>query len=87
VNLLRSLDHGDVPISMKMDMPKPLVDRMDRLITRLSLSILIAAFVIGIAMVLPVASGNSILQALAIVGFVAVLGLGVWVVISIVRNR
>jgi ubiquinone biosynthesis protein len=87
VNLLRSLDHGDVPISMKMDMPKPLVDRMDRLITRLSLSILIAAFVIGIAMVLPVASGNSILQALAIVGFVAVLALGVWVVISIVRNR
>jgi ubiquinone biosynthesis protein len=87
VNLLRSLDRGEVPISMSMDMPKPLMDRVDRLITRLSLSILLAAFIVGIAMVVPIASSNNILLTMAIVGFVAVLALGVWLVISIVRNR
>jgi ubiquinone biosynthesis protein len=87
VNLLRNLDRGEVPINMSMDMPKPLMDRVDRLITRLSLSILLAAFIVGIALVVPIASSNNVLLTMAIVGFVVVLALGVGLVISIVRNR
>jgi ubiquinone biosynthesis protein len=87
VNLLRNLDRGELPISMSMDMPKPLMDRVDRLITRLSLSILLAAFIVGIALVVPIASTNNILLTMTIVGFVAVLAMGVWLVVSIVRNR
>ena len=80
VNLLRDLEQGELPMSVRMEPPKQIMDRIDRLITRLSLSILLAAFIVGIALVVPVASTNSVLLALAIVGFVVVLTLAAWLV-------
>ena len=87
VNLLRDIEHGDLPIHVQMEPPKPIMDRIDRLITRLSLSMLLAAFIVGMALVVPLAAGNSIILALAIVGFAIVLMLAGWLVVSILRNR
>ena len=61
------------------------MDRVVRLITRLSLSILLATLIVGIALPVPIAVGNSVLLILAVVGFAAVVMLGAWLVISIVR--
>ena len=63
------------------------MDRVVRLITRLSLSILLATLIVGIALPVPIAVGNSVLLILAVVGFAAVVMLGAWLVISIVRNH
>jgi ubiquinone biosynthesis protein len=85
-SMLRGLERGELPFVVKIDPMRETMDRLDRLITRLSFSILIAAFVIGIAFVMPVATGNSLLLALAILGFVAVIMLGVWLIYSVIRS-
>jgi ubiquinone biosynthesis protein len=86
-NLLRGLEQGEMPVTMQVQGRKETMDHLDRLFTRLSLSILIAAFVVGLAMVIPLASGSPILLTLVGVGFVAVLMLGVWLIFSILRPR
>ncbi|MCL5997979.1 MAG: AarF/UbiB family protein [Chloroflexi bacterium] len=84
-NLLRSLEQGDLPVNIQVQARKETMDRLDRLITRLSLSILIAAFVMGLAMVFPYASSNPVLMTLVVIGFTAVLVLGLWLAVSILR--
>jgi ubiquinone biosynthesis protein len=84
-NLLRGLQRGKLPFSVSFGANKETLDRIDRLSTRLALSILVAAFILGLALLLPAAATNRTAEILVAIGFVAALGLGVWIVFSILR--
>lgn len=85
-HLLRSIQSGNLPFSFQMGMKKETLDRMDRLSTRISLSVLIAAFILGQALIFDVARQNSVAMALLIAGFMASLMLGLWYVITMLRG-
>ncbi len=85
VNMIRDIERCELPVSLRIELPKQIMDRVDRLVTRLSLSILLATLILGIALPVLIAVGNSVLLILAVVGFAAVVMLGAWLVISIVR--
>jgi ubiquinone biosynthesis protein len=84
-SLLRGLQRGELPFSFTMGANKQTLDRLDRVSTRMSLSLLVAAFIVGLALLLPVSEGNQIALALVIIGFIASVGLGVWVIYSMLR--
>jgi ubiquinone biosynthesis protein len=85
-NLLRTLQQGKFPLSFNMGMDKDTLGRMDRMITRLTLSMLASAFILGLALLLPIASGNRVASALVAIGFLVALGLGGWLAISILKK-
>ncbi len=61
---------------------------LDRLVTRLSLSLISAGMIIGFALLIPTtAQSNLALQMLAGLAFLGALGIGGWLVISILRGR
>lgn len=84
--LLRNLQQGTLPLNLKIGGNEETLHRVDRMMTRLSLSLLISSLIIGLAFLLPVASGNNIVLALVAMGFLSVLALGVWLLISILRG-
>jgi uncharacterized membrane protein YraQ (UPF0718 family) len=63
------------------------LDRLDAMITRLSLSILVAAFIVGLALLLPATREIPFAPALTFLGFIAATMLGVWLLVSILRRR
>ncbi len=85
-NVLHDLLHGEAVFSVDVGANKRTLDRLDRLSTRISLSLLISAFILGLAVLLPLSAGNRFAEILVIVGFVAALALGVWFMFSIVRS-
>ncbi len=62
-----------------------ILNQMDRLITRLSISIMISAIIIGMAWLTPLFSNGSLVQWLLLLGFVLAFVLGVWFLISMLR--
>jgi predicted unusual protein kinase regulating ubiquinone biosynthesis (AarF/ABC1/UbiB family) len=63
-----------------------LLGGLSRLVNRLSLSIVIAGMVVSLAILIAVTTVGSPLQVIVMVGFVATLGLGFWLLISILRS-
>jgi ubiquinone biosynthesis protein len=85
----RMMEHieRDEPFNIHLDDTDRIVNRLDRLITRLSLSILVGALIVGLAFLVPTASPNSWVQWMVIGGLVAVLILGIWLFISLFRSK
>lgn len=74
------------PITLALDAKN--IQTIDRLATRLALSMIIAGMTIGLAMMIPVVTSTGwLVQTIVIVSFVGVLLIGAWVVWSIVRKR
>jgi hypothetical protein len=63
-----------------------LLGGLNRLVNRLSLSIVIAGLVVSLAILITVTEAGSPLQILVVVGLVATLGLGLWLLLSILRG-
>ena len=83
--LLSRIDARE-PIPLTLD--RESLDRLDRLATRLALSLIVAGMTVGIAIMMPTVSGGSILlQVILGLAFAIALGLGFWVLISILRKR
>lgn len=61
----------------------PLMKQIDRLTTRLALSLLVAALTISLALVVPAATAGSPLQSLVTIGFAVAVALIVWLFVSI----
>ena len=59
---------------------------LNRLVNRLSLSIVIAGMVVSLAILIAVTRAGSPLQSLVSAGFIATIGLGIWLLISILRG-
>ncbi len=73
------------PIPIALD--KLSLDRLDKLVTRLALSLIIAGMTISLALVLSTISNTGDwLYATLILGFLIALGSGIWVLISILRR-
>jgi ubiquinone biosynthesis protein len=63
-----------------------LVNQLDRVFTRLSLSVMISAIIIGMAMLTPLFSNGSLVQWLLLLGFIIAFILAVWFLISMLRS-
>lgn len=85
-DFLRDIREGRPPFSVELTGSKKTLDRLDRLITRLSMSVLIAGLVIGLGMLLPVAAENNYFLAVVVTGFATLFAMGFWMLISILRN-
>ena len=83
--LLEKLDRNE-PFEVGLKDTSRLLSGLGRLVNRLSLSIVIAGLVVGLAIIMAVTASNTPLQVLVVLGFLAVLGMGVWLVISIIRG-
>ena len=84
----RLLSRIDAREPIPLTLNRESLDRLDRLATRLALSLIVAGMTVGIAIMMPTVSGGSILlQVILGLAFAIALGLGFWVLISILRKR
>jgi hypothetical protein len=60
---------------------------LDRLATRLALSVLVAGLTVGMAVLIPATTGNTLARLVVIAGFLTSAALAVWLVLSILRTR
>ncbi|MER3402467.1 MAG: ABC transporter [Armatimonadota bacterium] len=84
---LQSVERGKVPVEAQIGANPETLDRLDAMITRLSLSILVAAFILGLAVLLPATREIPYGTPLTFIAFVSASVLGVWLLISILRRR
>jgi ubiquinone biosynthesis protein len=84
---LQSVERGKVPVEAQIGATQETLDRLDAMITRLSLSMLVAAFIVGLALLLPATRDIPYGTTLTIIGFVGATVLGVWLLISILKKR
>jgi len=85
----RLLEHveQDDPFKVGLEDTNRIIHHLDRLFTRLSLSVLSAALILGLATLIPSVAPNKWIYWIAIIGFAASIGLGIWLFISILRPR
>jgi len=84
---LQSVERGKVPVEAQIGATQETLDRIDAMVTRLSLSVLVAAFIVGLALLLPATQQIPYAPALTLIGFVSATVLGVWLLVSILKRR
>ncbi len=84
---LQSVERGKVPVEAQIGATQETLDRVDAMVTRLSLSVLVAAFIVGLALLLPATQEIPYAPALTLVGFVSATILGVWLLVSILKRK
>ena len=82
--LLERAEHGELFQLTVKDTDRVLLG-LDRLATRLALSVLIGALIIGLAILVPIAAAGG-LRWLLVAGFIGTVGLAIWLLISILRT-
>jgi ubiquinone biosynthesis protein len=88
--LLRNVEQGGLEFSMEHKGLNLALSRLDRLVSRLALSILLAALIIGLALIVPVLhpeAGLNLASVAVIAGFTGTVLLSFLLVISILRSR
>lgn len=75
------------PIPLSLKDTDRMTNKMDKLITRLSLSILIGSLIIGLSTLVPIISSNQWIHWIIIGGLVSVICFGIWFIISFFRSR
>lgn len=88
--LLTRAERGELEVTVKHKELGQALVRLDRLTTRLSLSVLLAALIVGLAILVPAFNlGEHVGTAtiLVVTGFVAASLVGVWLMFSIWRTR
>ncbi|HIP96340.1 MAG TPA: AarF/ABC1/UbiB kinase family protein, partial [Anaerolineae bacterium] len=85
--LLDQVEEGDLEITLKLKEIDSALSKLDRIANRLSVSILVAAFIVGLALLLPTFIGNRVVWIIVPAGFafVAASTLGLWLVYSVWR--
>ncbi len=83
--LLEQAERGDL-LQIGLKDSGPLMKQMERLTTRLALSLLLAALTISLALVVPAATAGSPLQSLVTIGFALAVALIVWLFVSILTG-
>lgn len=82
------LDRFEHQEPIQLTAPPSLLDRIDRLVTRLALSLIVAGMIIGLSNMIPsTVNSHWSIQGVAIVSFVLAVIMGVWIFISIVRKK
>ncbi|MEA3397908.1 MAG: AarF/ABC1/UbiB kinase family protein [Chloroflexota bacterium] len=87
--ILDQMERGDLEINLSFKETQQTINKLDLLVNRLSTSILLAALIVGLALLTPLVStgGYGIAFWLAVLGFLAVATLGLSLLISMWRGR
>jgi len=85
-SLIRGFEQGEFPLLLKVDASGQTMSRLSHLFTQLSLSVLIAALIIGLAMLLPLVASSALAQTLVGLGIGLTISFGLWLVLSILRG-
>jgi ubiquinone biosynthesis protein len=87
-HLIDQLEEGDLQFTLRLREIENLVVRLDRVGNRLSISVLLAAFIVSLALLMPsfLDSRQGWVSWLIVLGFVAASGLGLWLLLSIWRS-
>lgn len=83
--VLRQAERGELP-AMPIKGLDELIRALDRVATRLALSMLIAATMLGTSLLVPLTAGNPMARVLVISGFVISVLMGVWLAFSMGRS-
>jgi len=84
--LLEKMDQND-PFNVELRDWGKMLSGMGQLINRLSLSVIIAALLIGLSILIPTTTSGSPIRSLISLGFVAVVIFSIWLLISFLRAR
>jgi len=87
--LLTRVERGEMEITLKHEGLDQSMARLDRLANRISLSLLLAALIVGLALLVPtfrLVEQGGLVSTLIIAGFAMASLLGGWLVISILRS-
>ena len=74
------------PFAMEIKDTNRMLSRLDQLATRLSLSVLVAAFIIGMPMLIPLTAPGSLPRWLIMMALIPVIVAGFWLAISLLRT-
>ncbi|MGB9775930.1 MAG: ABC1 kinase family protein [Anaerolineae bacterium] len=89
IQLLTRAERGELEVSLRhQELGRALV-YLDRLANRLALSILLAALIVGLALLVPafhLAERGGLITALVVLGFALASLVGLWLVVSILRS-
>jgi len=88
--LLTRAERGELEIRLEHKGLDRALTRLDRSANRISLSVLLAALIVGLALVIPafgLAEEMGLVSILVVVGFIGVSLLGLWLIFSIWRSR
>ena len=83
--MLERLEKNE-PFRMEVKDTDRILAKLDRLVTRLSLSLLVAAFVVGLPLLIPLTTPDSLPRWLLLVGMVPIIGTGVWLGFSLLNT-
>jgi len=83
--LLEQAERGEL-FQIRLKDADSLMGRLDRLATRLALSVLVAALIISLALLIPLTTAGGPLRLPVAIGFLVAAGLGMWLMISILRG-
>ncbi len=84
--IVDKLDQGELQITIDINQADHLMSRFDRIADRLAVSLLMAAMIVGLAMLIPSFAG-AWMQAVLTAAFVLVSLMGIWLLISMIRLR
>ncbi len=76
---------GALPMSIQET--ERLIEGLDRLVTRLTLGVLIGSLLIGLALLVSVTVPGTFVWILVVLGFLGTAALGIWLLLSILRAR
>ena len=83
--MLERLERND-PFRMEVKDLDRILGRFDRLVTRLALSLLVAAFVVGLPILLRLTTPGSLPSWLVLALLIPIISAGVWLVISLLST-
>jgi ubiquinone biosynthesis protein len=83
--MLERLERNE-PFRMEIQDIDRILGRIDRLATRLALSLLVAAFVIGLPILIPLTSPDSLPRWLLMLGMIPIVGTGIWLAFSLLNT-
>jgi hypothetical protein len=83
--MLERLERNE-PFRMEIKDTDRILGRLDRLVTRLALSILVAAFVVGLPILLQLTTPDSLPRWLILISLIPILGSGLWLAVSLLHT-
>lgn len=89
MQLLARAERGELEVSLRHQELGKALAYLDRLANRLALSILLAALIVGLALLVPafhLAERGGVITALVVLGFALASMVGLWLVVSILRS-
>jgi ubiquinone biosynthesis protein len=87
--ILGQMERGDLGLEIHVPELGPSINRLDRIATRIILAVLLAAMILGLAMLIPTLDLTwpwGLITWIIIITFMVMIFLGLWLVISIFRS-